>query len=103
MTLPPRPPSPPSGPPIGVRHSGRNEVQPDPPVPPSTRITTRSMNTYCLMGKIWVLRNWSGVLKRGADSAPALSLELFDVANPSGGKDCPGRRRPESAEKGSAS
>src|SRR5689334_15063079 len=44
MTLPPRPPSPPSGPPIGVRHSLRNEVQPEPPVPPSTLITTRSMN-----------------------------------------------------------
>ena len=43
-TLPPRPPSPPSGPPIGVRHSLRKDVQPDPPVPPSTRIIARSIN-----------------------------------------------------------
>ena len=45
MTSPPRPPSPPSGPPMGTNFSRRNELAPDPPVPASTRTTTRSMNT----------------------------------------------------------
>src|SRR5438093_7894230 len=46
MTSPPRPPSPPSGPPMGTNFSRRNELAPDPPVPASTRTTTRSMNMY---------------------------------------------------------
>src|SRR5215218_3007525 len=45
MMSPPRPPSPPSGPPMGTNFSRRNELAPDPPVPASTRTTTRSMNT----------------------------------------------------------
>src|SRR5919199_2421546 len=44
MTSPPRPPSPPSGPPIGANFSRRNELAPEPPVPASTLITTRSTN-----------------------------------------------------------
>src|SRR4029079_17657110 len=67
MTLPPRPPSPPSGPPIGVRHSRRKEVQPEPPVPPSTLITTLSMNTRTL--------DWE--LGAGSGQRVAESRELF--------------------------
>ena len=40
---------------------------------------------YCLMGEIWVRRNRSGVLKRGANSVPAPSREPLDVANPTSG------------------
>src|SRR4051812_6104766 len=44
MTLPPRPPSPPSGPPIGTNFSRRKETMPDPPSPAFTWMRTRSMN-----------------------------------------------------------
>jgi hypothetical protein len=47
------------------------------------------MNTYCLIGEIWVRRNGSRVLKQGADSVPALGRELLDVANPAAGKTGP--------------
>src|SRR5574337_432122 len=42
--LPPRPPSPPSGPPLGLYLNRANELAPDPPVPAITRTTARSMN-----------------------------------------------------------
>src|SRR5215204_2694768 len=54
MMSPPRPPSPPSGPPMGTNFSRRNEVAPEPPVPASTRTTTRSMNTVSeLRARSW--------------------------------------------------
>src|SRR5689334_17718448 len=48
MTLPPRPPSPPSGPPIGTNFSRRKELIPDPPSPALVCTTTRSMNIVLL-------------------------------------------------------
>src|SRR5918998_3477682 len=47
-TLPPRPPSPPSGPPIGTNFSRRNETIPEPPSPALTFTTARSMNIASL-------------------------------------------------------
>src|ERR1700736_858320 len=80
MTLPPRPPSPPSGPPIGVRHSLRKLVHPEPPVPPSTLITTRSMNTYCSGVQIGTLRLASTKPKQGAASAAVAQPGAFILA-----------------------
>src|SRR6478752_3291426 len=42
--LPPRPPSPPSGPPRGMYFSRRNEAAPLPPSPAMTSISASSMN-----------------------------------------------------------
>jgi hypothetical protein len=39
-----------------VRHSLRNDVQPDPPVPPSTLIIARSMNIFTLQRRCCPLR-----------------------------------------------
>src|SRR2546427_469794 len=41
--LPPRPPSPPSGPPLGTYLKRANDDAPEPPVPATTRTTARSM------------------------------------------------------------
>src|SRR5512142_2898918 len=43
--LPPCPPSPPEGPPLGTNFSRRNAAIPEPPSPATTSITTSSMNT----------------------------------------------------------
>src|SRR5215469_14932300 len=43
--LPPCPPSPPDGPPLGTYFSRRNATQPFPPSPPLTNIFASSTNT----------------------------------------------------------
>src|SRR5947209_14878891 len=83
MTLPPRPPSPPSGPPMGVRHSRRKEVQPEPPVPPSTVIMALSMNIqrgpliYCQGGPLILAR--SGIHKTKAGSFKLSQLHSSEL------------------------
>src|ERR1700704_3780551 len=46
-TLPPRPPSPPFGPPLGTYRSRRNVAAPSPPLPACTSIFASSMNFMC--------------------------------------------------------
>ena len=43
-TVPPCPPSPPSGPPLGLYLNRANELAPEPPDPPTTRTTARSIS-----------------------------------------------------------
>ena len=50
-TVPPRPPSPPSGPPRGTWASRRNVAAPSPPSPPWTQILTRSRNIRPILAR----------------------------------------------------
>src|SRR5512134_2997174 len=70
MTLPPRPPSPPSGPPIGMNFSRRKLAQPAPPLPAAMSMTTSSTNFMALPG---------ATEKRKSPGAPGLRLPLARV------------------------
>lgn len=66
MMLPPRPPSPPAGPPLGVNFSRMNETTPSPPRPALTTISALSTKIEAFPDQVL-----------GAEAAAAAALAPF--------------------------
>src|SRR5204862_3186771 len=73
--LPPRPPSPPSGPPRGTNFSRRKLMQPPPPWPASTRMSTSSTNMQLVVSLVVSLQSGIG---RGLTTIDCRLTTLFN-------------------------
>src|SRR6516225_10272249 len=84
--LPPCPPSPPDGPPLGTYFSRRNATQPFPPSPPLTNIFASSTNTALFTfqpaGDCGTAQYpQTSIPPQGSLSAPLVARALFRIAS----------------------
>src|SRR6476469_7754733 len=81
--LPPRPPSPPSGPPRGTYFSRRNETAPLPPPPAMTSIFASSMNfIYVYHASAGIRSPGSGGRRRAREQQEAFGVVAAPVTFP---------------------